>query len=168
MTTEIGNADERVYESFVPDFQYLVAALSSTMTGLCDSPIEVMLATSFVLANRITGHKIFEIVPKGQAPESQADFLVHPQFEWEGYRMDFCIEMKAAGQKVFIECDGHDFHERTPEQAERDRKKDRLAQDRGISILRYTGREIHRSPAHCVSEIIGFLQNRLKAKDSSK
>lgn len=47
---------------------------------------------------------------------------------------------------VAIECDGHDFHERTKEQAERDKKRDRDIQSLGWNVARFTGSEIVRDP----------------------
>ena len=44
--------------------------------------------------------------------------------------------------KYAIECDGHDFHEKTPEQAARDKKRDNFIQSQGWKVFRFTGREI--------------------------
>lgn len=38
-----------------------------------------------------------------------------------------------------IECDGHEFHERTKRQAARDRSRDRAIQAFGYRIFRFTG-----------------------------
>jgi very-short-patch-repair endonuclease len=58
---------------------------------------------------------------------------------------------------VVIECDGHDFHERTKEQAARDRKRDRAVQSAGHIMLRYTGSEIYRDPLGCARSAIKGL-----------
>jgi len=63
---------------------------------------------------------------------------------------------------LFVECDGHDFHERTKEQAEHDRSKDRAIQAAGIPILRFTGREIWRDPVMVALEIFNFILSRGK------
>lgn len=61
-----------------------------------------------------------------------------------------------SGQRHFaiIECDGHDFHERTKEQAERDRSRDRRVQELGWRIYRFTGSELYRNAAMLVMEEI--------------
>lgn len=51
-----------------------------------------------------------------------------------------------------IELDGHDFHERTKEQAARDKSRDRLLQFHGWKAVRFTGSEIFRGAAACVAE----------------
>jgi very-short-patch-repair endonuclease len=58
-----------------------------------------------------------------------------------------------------VECDGHDFHERTKEQAQRDKSRDRYLQANGWRVLRFTGSEIHRTPEKCADEIASIIQN---------
>jgi hypothetical protein len=54
---------------------------------------------------------------------------------------------------IGIECDGHDYHERTKAQAAKDRSKDRRLKFKGLDVLRFTGSEITRSPERCVDEV---------------
>jgi very-short-patch-repair endonuclease len=55
---------------------------------------------------------------------------------------------------IVVECDGHDFHERTKEQAARDRSRDRRLQAAGHHVLRFTGSEIYRDPMKCAEEVL--------------
>lgn len=48
---------------------------------------------------------------------------------------------------IAIELDGHDFHERTKEQATRDKRRDRALVAAGWSVLRFTGSEVIKSPS---------------------
>lgn len=64
------------------------------------------------------------------------------------YVVDFMLFMRG-GKNIVVECDGHDFHERTKEQAEHDRKRDRRLTELGYTVLRFTGREIWRDPIAC-------------------
>lgn len=74
------------------------------------------------------------------------------------YRLDFRIivarevERGALGE-IALECDGHDFHERTKEQAKRDRKRDRDLQAQGFRVLRFTGSEIFRDALGCAGSV---------------
>lgn len=43
-----------------------------------------------------------------------------------------------------VECDGHDFHERTRSQSLRDKQKDRRADAIGCKTIRFTGQELMR------------------------
>jgi hypothetical protein len=83
--------------------------------------------------------------------------LIYPQQAIGKYRADFILIRlrfgytgKAGFEKrtcdtlarVVIECDGHDFHEKTKEQAKRDKERDRLMQTEGYYVLRFTGSEL--------------------------
>lgn len=101
---------------------------------------------------------------------------IAPQFTMDKYRMDFVIHRcehcpskeSYAHKFVAIECDGHDFHERTVEQAGRDKKRDRIIQ-KYMPVLRFTGSEIHKDPISCAEQCFEFLSDsRLGALEPVK
>lgn len=55
---------------------------------------------------------------------------------------------------LIVECDGHDFHERTKEQAANDRSRDRAATLAGYTVMRFTGSELWRDPWGCAAQAI--------------
>lgn len=59
--------------------------------------------------------------------------------------------------KLIVECDGHDFHDRTKAQASRDRARDRGLQAAGFQVFRYTGSDIWRDVMACATEVIDAL-----------
>ena len=125
-----------------------------------DSPIERVLFAAFILEEPMPcvgtmsfpGTKeliVFE--------ETAADLAVHLycQHSIGPYRVDFYLEGYSGSGLFFraaVECDGHDFHERTKEQARRDKRRDRWFQTRGIIILRFTGSEIWADPSSCAEQ----------------
>lgn len=80
------------------------------------------------------------------------------------YQADYLLDVKAPGSsrtaRGTLECDGHAFHDLTPEQASRDRRRDRDFQAQGFIVLRYPAFEIHDRPAHCAREAINVLLRR--------
>jgi very-short-patch-repair endonuclease len=78
----------------------------------------------------------------------------------DSYRIDFMLD--AGYGELAIECDGHDFHDRTKQQAAYDRSRDRWLLARGLSTARFTGSEIVHSPERCAQEIyeISKVMNR--------
>ncbi len=77
------------------------------------------------------------------------------QAQIEGYRADFLLTVTFQGAvlgRVVVECDGHSFHERTKEQASRDRSRDRAMTLAGYKVMRFTGSEIYRDLMGCVSQ----------------
>jgi hypothetical protein len=61
--------------------------------------------------------------------------------------------------KAIVECDGHEFHERTKEQAARDKGRDRHLQSLGYYVLRFTGSELWKDPKRCAREADEFLKD---------
>jgi hypothetical protein len=47
--------------------------------------------------------------------------------------------------RLIIECDGHEFHDRTRQQASNDRRRDRNMLSAGYPVFRYTGHDIHQN-----------------------
>lgn len=71
------------------------------------------------------------------------------------YIADFLVDFFYRGDRFFIvvECDGHDFHERTKEQARHDRRRDREMALMGIQVMRFTGSEIWEDPMRCAEDV---------------
>jgi very-short-patch-repair endonuclease len=147
-------------------------AITNYLTAFCESPIEAALLASLVLLSSLvswaySGTPFIEIVRQRDIDKRRhRGITIVPQFQWKDYRIDFAFFSipNSAGPDLFVECDGHAFHERTPEQAERDRSRDRAIQQAGIPILRFTGREIYRDTFGCASEVINFLASRPSEK----
>lgn len=80
---------------------------------------------------------------------------VQPQYPVEDYVADFLVRGRTAHgvDHIIVECDGHQFHEKTPEQAQHDKRRDRYMQSLGFIVMRFTGREIVRNPWLCAQEV---------------
>jgi len=138
----------------------------------CESPIEAILFWEFI--------KQWDVLPGHPAEHENANHLFVSiskntgRFEIWGlenqaeinianrqFRVDFlisCYDSKT-GQMVSycIEVDGHDFHEKTKEQARRDKQRDRLIQSVGYRILHFTGSEVYRNVTGVVDEILNHI-----------
>lgn len=142
------------------------------LAQFCESPIEVRLVEA--LAEAFTGLEEAGMILDGLAPcayeayrnlsAGHAAAYLIPQAEIEGadltddwrVRVDFLLVCgrRASYRRVFaIECDGHEWHEKTKEQVARDKLRDRrLILDRIIPI-RFSGSEIHRDADACARYI---------------
>ncbi len=67
---------------------------------------------------------------------------------------------ETTASKVIVELDGHDFHERTPEQARSDKSRDRELQRLGWRVMRFTGREVLDDPEQCLHEVSLLLHGK--------
>lgn len=83
------------------------------------------------------------------------------------YRLDFYLSCTLFGKtyEFAIECDGHNFHEKTKEQAKRDKQRDRALQNEGYTIIRFTGSEIWESPVKCASEFQEIVRKKIGIKE---
>lgn len=70
------------------------------------------------------------------------------------YKADLVLALDEGDTLVAIECDGHEWHDRTKQQASSDRARDRELLRLGVSTLRFTGSDIHHNATACAVEII--------------
>ncbi|MDQ0062353.1 endonuclease domain-containing protein [Paenibacillus harenae] len=90
-------------------------------------------------------------------------YKIMSQYPVGPYKAD--VVVTGPDKKVAIECDGHEFHEKTKSQAARDKKRDREFQKEGYIILRYTGSEIVNDPTVIRTDlfkIFGVTVNKLR------
>ncbi|NRD80320.1 DUF559 domain-containing protein [Bacillus sp. BRMEA1] len=88
--------------------------------------------------------------------------FIQKEIEYRGkkYRPDFLIEVYALGNEFdfIVECDGHNFHEKTKAQAKRDKSRDRNLQSAGYRTIRFTGSEIWEDSASCVYQTYQLIE----------
>lgn len=84
------------------------------------------------------------------------------------YRVDLAVTNEDSDPKdadypgpihIAIECDGHNFHERTKEQATRDKRRDRELTTEGWRVLRFTGSEIWNDPKSCSEQVLRVVES---------
>ncbi len=90
------------------------------------------------------------------------EITVKPQASVGSYHADFLLQWRQWGVEasVAVELDGHEFHEKTKEQAARDRRRDRYFTVHGLSPMRFAGSEIHRNATDCAIEAVAELYRR--------
>lgn len=132
----------------------------------CESPIERLLLAQLYIHSKIIGypgvHFCMTDTP-AETPSFDEGAFVYQQVPIDRYRVDFLIHDATlpfelgTPRWMVVECDGHDFHERTKEQARRDKQRDRFFQSKGYRVLRFTGSELYADAEACVDEIIEQL-----------
>lgn len=122
--------------------------------GKTDSPIESRFLASFC---ELAVEHGFEISKK----QKRFFIRIEPQRKLGPIRLDFLVSYPCHTDllEIAVECDGFNFHERTPEQASKDRARDRTLQMAGIKIFRFTGSEINASPMSCALEVLTEIEN---------
>jgi very-short-patch-repair endonuclease len=110
----------------------------------CESPIEQIMALKMYKflnswsARRIEFEDKLDIIGVINQNPIRA--------EGNDYRVDFMVgiwdTVAQQGTNFVIECDGHDFHEKTKEQAQRDKQRDRDLATAGFVVMHFTGSEV--------------------------
>ena len=149
---------------------------------LCESPIEQLFNVvinkelddfllRLYLCNKDWAKLANEFMEKEQDPYP---IYIKPQEEIVTdngkYRVDFLISVvippyeQKKIKHIVVECDGHEFHEKTKEQAQRDKSRDRDLQSHGYTVLRFTGSEIWRDPNKCVREVFRLIEKMISER----
>lgn len=121
--------------------------------ALCESPIEeIMLG---ILLNTRKNSNIGEFINP-----FKISYEIKQQEKIGRYRADFVVYIALTTMKkdleiakYVIECDGHNFHEKTKEQASKDKRRDRLFSSKGYTVLHFTGSEIYNDPHDIYCEL---------------
>lgn len=149
---------------------------------IVESPIERALLFALCIAAREHAMNV-RYRAKGREFgdfEDMPDLLIlEPQAALGEYRVDFLLRYqeivpdaerpvrlkdgteipgsKMSVAHLIIECDGHDFHDRSKEQASRDRARDRELKKLGYDVFRYTGSDIWRNPMGVARDALTHL-----------
>jgi very-short-patch-repair endonuclease len=95
-------------------------------------------------------------------------FIIVPQLNIPNVgHVDFAIfdpQISVQNPLVVVECDGHEFHDRTPAQASEDRRRDRVLQKLGFPLLRFTGTDVVRNKTEVAQEIAEFVDRKVIEK----
>lgn len=141
-----------------------VGFVAEKAMAMTESPIEKVLAIHLAQVV-IIGREIWPIhigaMPSWATGGFAGEAFCIPQANLPPYRADFLFvrygKDNLPDRHVIVECDGHDFHERTKAQAQRDKERDRFFTKKGWHVLRYTGSEIWARPSDIVVEILNFV-----------
>ncbi len=124
---------------------------------LCESPIEKILLADLMFCGFGYGWPPHPVYKSDETINvSRTAGAISPQYPVGRYHVDFAVFVENFHGdilRIAVECDGHDFHEKTKAQAARDKKRDRFLQTEGWRVLRFTGSEIFNRSAECACEV---------------
>lgn len=148
--------------------------------GWCESPIEQLVMAAMLslgpdvisVASEMVAFRCCERLAATGVTKTVIDFervLSNPREQMfvclqlpievgaERYRADMAVIGALAKKRFVIELDGHDFHERTKEQASRDKRRDRAMSLAGWTILRFTGSEVVKGPMDVACDVLDAM-----------
>ena len=126
----------------------------------CESPIEKLFYLAF---------NIFRF-NEGFNTDFDRYLDLEPQYEiirasGKKYRADFYLthEFQIPEQKgLIIECDGHEFHEKTKEQVAYNNERDMELKKMGYDVLHFNGRQIYIDPIKCANDVYNYFKSMAK------
>lgn len=106
---------------------------------LCESPIEeLMLLALWARGTWTKGLNVGTATCSAEVLYLGDPIGCAPQVPLYDFRVDFLLgcwrESNEPPVFLVVECDGHEFHERTKEQAARDRSRDRALLERPVGV----------------------------------
>lgn len=148
-------------EAGLPDIVANYRARLHAALGHCESPIEKLMGAALYF-EFCMDHDVSRFHPGGFTVEqaismlpSWADTFVFPQCWIGSSRVDFLVAATSASQPICyaIECDGHDFHQKTRPQVDRDNRRDLALDKLGVRTLRFSGSAIVSNPRYCAEGV---------------
>jgi very-short-patch-repair endonuclease len=115
----------------------------------CESPMEQLFAMAIIIDADLH-YNLASSLWDGDG------IFMQTQRAIKGYRVDFTF-----WDRLVVEIDGHDFHDRDQEQASGDRKRDREILRAGFTVMRFTGSDVYRNAHDCAAEVKWFLGKRI-------
>lgn len=153
--------------------KHITNTVTAKLYGLVGSPIEIVLGVALFeglcqfyeeWSGWVYSRAEFVTLEGQDIPRDNCIHALVPQWRIERVgHVDFAVFLPALDKEtplVVIECDGHDFHEKTKEQASSDKKRDRELTKLNIPFLRFTGTDILHDAATAVSEIMEIVDKR--------
>lgn len=161
--SNFGGFTEKIKEE-VDNAITLRKASICALLSRCESPIEQLLAIHLMDSE-------YHLYKELSVFDGFRSVWINPQSEVlaneRKYRLDFLVEVifEKKEFKFAIECDGHNFHEKTKEQAARDKARERNLTMNGYRVVRFTGSEIWADPISCISDLYKIIYHETGLDD---
>lgn len=117
----------------------------------CESPIERRLLVAWLFSEHFSFFVPTKSAP-GVVAEDAYGIVLAQQITVARHRLDFALKRNGCTARIAVECDGFRYHDASPEQATRDRARDRELAALGWTVVRFTGKELIQDALGCARE----------------
>lgn len=126
--------------------------IEADFSSVCESPIEKMFFRALERCG-VRFQFAADGTESGRVVGCKTGVVIVPQHTVSYYcRIDFAF-LFDTGVRFAVELDGYEFHERTKDQAQRDKTRDRELNADAWRVLRYTGSEVFQNADRCVLDV---------------
>jgi len=150
--------EEKSQELATQFYSCVISEFDENFNHLIESPVEQLFYIEWRFREFNKGDSRLFLMPQYQSKSTGK------------YRLDFAVDfiqeilamgnkyekvvMDMENPKLGIEIDSHIWHEKTKEQVEYHKKRERFLIFKGWKLLRFTGTEIYHNPSKCVDEAL--------------
>ena len=125
--------------------------------GNGNSPIEVIFDIAFQTY-------VLEMVEN----EGKEYHFFQDQYEISIGEKHYIVDFYNEKANLIVECDGHDFHQKTKEQVAKDNEREYDLKMAGYNILRFSGSQIYNRPFECAEEAYSYIAKLVQEKGGNK
>lgn len=159
-------AQELFFEDLDNDAELILKGKSSTdmlimyelsdafNTEGCKSPIEQILSVALSVKSSV--YDVYAVpqveITSITKKKYYADFGIYKDYDSNSTLI------------LLVECDGHNFHEKTKAQVKRDNEREYDLRMSGYDILHFSGSQIYADPYKCADEIFAYCEKKVGAK----
>lgn len=125
-----------------------------------ESPIEKIFNLAFDLVSCAETMDGYWLIPQETIVTDDGKFRVDFLFSteevscpWREFQEDYFL---------VIECDGHDYHEKTKEQVAKRNDRDMALKKAGYDVLHLSGSQIYREPMKCARQVVEYINSKVK------
>lgn len=150
---------EKILVRFKDEIVEFYSNFHKGMLDKCDSPIEKNYLINLIYVGELSNLDLnitnqHEINVDNNKYKTDFYVTAIQQYTMENDEGTF---VNTRSVSLCIECDGHDFHEKTKEQVKRDKQRERNLVKKGYKFIRFTGSEIHQDAKQCALEKLRIL-----------
>ena len=121
------------------------------------SPIEQIFITAFELYIKLLKKDYIFLLSQREIRIDKKRYVADFYFESDEYVNKF-----DTNKKIIIECDGHDFHQKTKQQVQYDNEREYDLKMAGYEIIRFSGTQIYNNPFKCAEDAYNYIISRIK------
>ena len=128
------------------------------------SPIEKIFITAFELYTELENKKKIYLFEQEKIQIKNKTYYADFMFKADDYLSGLILgdKIKNFDYKLIIECDGHDFHEKTKEQVKHDNEREYDLKMAGYEILRFSGSQIYNEPLKCARDTYNYILKKIE------
>ncbi len=131
--------------------------IPATFCEYIESPIEQIFITAFELYIKLTNKEFVMLFSQKTIKVGKKKYVVDFYFE-----KDLYVNCFNTDKKIIIECDGHEFHQKTKQQVKRDNEREYALKMAGYEIIRFSGSQIYNEPFKCAEDTYNYIMKSIK------